>query len=320
MSSPPGPPPVGSLPAEVVEYEALRHAVGGRLVRRDALRLRGPDAASYLQGQCSQDVESMALGATVDALVLEPQGKLDALVRVVRLEDDDYLLDVEGGWGRSLRARLERFKLRVKVEIEDVRLQCLALRGPEAAGAAAQVPAQHVARFDWNGVSGVDLFGPSMAVPDGAATCGEGAWEALRVEAGIPAMGHELDGRTIAAEADLLERCVSFTKGCYTGQELVARLDARGNKVARHLVGLVVHAPSFAPGSLEGATTIAEGADGPEVGTVTSWARSPVLGTVALGYLHRRLQPPVAVTLRAPDGSSADAEARPLPLVGGGTS
>lgn len=306
------------------QYRALRHDVGGRLVARDVLRVAGPDAVAYLQGQCSQDVESLAQGHSADALLLSPQGKLDALVRLWRAGPDTYLLDVEGGWGPVVRARLERFKLRTKVEVEELALQCLALRGPRSAEAGEGQPAVHAVGFSWNGVEGVDLFGPAMAVPGTVADCGAAAWEALRVEAGIPAMGSELDERTIAAEADLLERCVSFTKGCYTGQELVARLDARGNKVARHLSGFVVVAPSAqADVADEGpplpAGTKVEDSAGSEVGAVTSSARSPALGTVALGYLHRRVSPPAAVTLRVPDGSTLAAEARQLPLVGGGS-
>jgi folate-binding protein YgfZ len=308
------------------QYHALRHGVGGRLVGRDVLRLSGPDAASYLHGQCSQDVVAMEPGETRDALLLSPQGKLEALVRVLRAGEDAYLLDVEGGWGPAVAARLARFKLRVKADLEPLSLRCLALRGPGAPEAAASVPASWRLEFSWNGVRGVDLFAPALSVPAGVSPCGVAAWEALRVEAGIPAMGAELDERTIAAEAGLVERCVSFTKGCYTGQELVARLDARGNKVARRLVGLVVGHPGE-PGAqpvrlTEGAGpplergTVVE-AEGTEVGRVTSSAFSPVLGVVALGYLHRRVPTPAPLSLRLPGGQRLAAEARALPLVGG---
>lgn len=314
----------------LAQYEALRHGVGGRVVARDVVCVRGPDAVSYLQGQCSQDVASMAVGDTRDALLLSPQGKLEALVRVLRSADDAYLLDVEGGWGATVAARLARFKLRVKAEIDEVPTQCVALRGPMAAEVAPQVRADRRLPFSWNGVVGVDLFGPAVAVPDEACPAGHGAWEAVRVEAGIPAMGAELDERTIAAEADLLERCVSFTKGCYTGQELVARLDARGNKVARRLAGVVVGAraeagseaaPAGGDGSapLPPRAVMVEPEGGAEVGRVTSSALSPVLGVVALGYVHRRVVLPVAVTVRLADGQELAAEARSLPLVGGGS-
>ncbi|HAM02377.1 MAG TPA: hypothetical protein DCQ30_09175 [Acidimicrobiaceae bacterium] len=308
------------------EYRALRHGAGGRIVRRDVLELRGPDAVSYLQGQCSQDVEAMAVGTAADALLLSPQGKLEALLRVQRLDDDRYLIDVAGGWGEAVRSRLERFKLRVKADITEVSLTCLSVRGPDAEQATADLESSHRVPFSWGGVTGVDLFAPSLAVPPGVTPCDVQTWEALRVEAGIPVMGRELDERTIAAEADLLERCVSFTKGCYTGQELVARLDARGNKVARRLAGLVVEATDGtgqAPADADGVgaepiapgTAVVDPASGQEVGAVTSSARSPALGVVALGYLHRRLSPPTPVELLLPGSAPRRAEARPLPLV-----
>ena len=306
------------------QYGALRHGAGGRLVPRDVLELSGPDAVSYLQGQCSQDVESMAVGTAADALLLSPQGKLEALLRVQRLGDDRYLIDVAGGWGEAVRARLERFKLRVKADLAEVSLQCLSVRGPDAEQAAAQVVCSYRVPFSWGGVTGVDVFAPSPVVPPAVTPCDVETWEALRVEAGIPAMGRELDDRTIAAEADLLERCVSFTKGCYTGQELVARLDARGNKVARHLAGLVVEGPEGGGEASDDAvgaepippgTPVVDPATGQEVGAVTSSARSPGLGLVALGYLHRRLSPPAPVELVLPGSAPRRAEARPLPLV-----
>lgn len=304
------------------EYRALRHGAGGLLLARDVLELSGPDAVSYLQGQCSQEVESMAVGTAVDALLLSPQGKLEALVRVQRIGDERYLLDVEGGWGEAVRSRLARFKLRVKVDITEVPLTCLAVRGPDAQAAVGDVEGLYRAPFSWGGVTGVDVFGPSLALPDGVTPCRAEAWEAVRVEAGIPAMGRELDERTIAAEADLLERCVSLTKGCYTGQELVARLDARGNKVARHLAGLVVEwadggPEDVAPGSepIAAGTPVVDPGSGQEVGSVTSSARSPELGVVALGYLHRRLAPPAPVELRPSRSAPRRAQARPLPLL-----
>ena len=129
----------------------------------------------------------------------------------------------------------------------------MSLRGSGVAEAAAGLLTVLAERgvlalpFEWNGWTGVDLLGPQdvilgpgdTALPDGITACGADAVEACRIVSGIPAMGTELTSKTIAAEAGLVERTVSFTKGCYTGQELVARLDSRGSNVARRLVGLV---------------------------------------------------------------------------------
>ncbi|MHB8681904.1 MAG: CAF17-like 4Fe-4S cluster assembly/insertion protein YgfZ [Acidimicrobiales bacterium] len=289
------------------DYDALRRGVAGRLVARDVLSVSGPDAAGYLQGQCSQDVEALAPGSAADALLLSPQGKLDALVRVTRRAEDEFVLDTEGGFGAVVAARLERFKLRTKAEITPLTWTCASVRGPaatapEPSGDVLVVP------FAWGGLAGFDLLGPGTSLPDGVPECREEAWEAVRVEAGIPVMGRELDERTIAAEADLLERAVSFTKGCYTGQELVARLDARGNRVARHLRGLV------AGQELPVGAELVDAGSGKVVGAVTSSARSPVLGPVALAYVHRDVTVPGAVSVRV-GAATVDAEVRLLPLV-----
>ncbi len=319
-------PPVGPATARqlVDDYEALRHDVAARQVARDVVRLSGPDAVSYLQGQCSQDVEALSPGASADALLLSPQGKLEALVRVTRTGDAELLLDTDGGFGKAVTDRLERFKLRVKVAIEPLDWRCVALRGPATAARFAQAESGPLAlRFSWNGVDGVDLLGAAPTIPEGVRSCSAEAWEALRVEAGIPAMGAELDERTIAAEADLLERCVSFTKGCYTGQELVARLDARGNKVARRLRGLLfeptgaghgVAAPTPGRGAALSAGAAVE-RHGKAVGSVTSSAWSPGVGAVvALAYVHRDVPPGDSVEVAGRDGARVAATVATLPL------
>jgi len=314
------------------DYRALRADVGAFALGRDVLRVSGADAVEYLQGQLSQDVAAIEVGASADALILSPQGKLDALVRVSRTGDDELVIDVDAGFGEAVAARLARFKLRVKVVIEPLEWRCVALRGPHADAVVAQVRGAEgtalAPAFAWNGVWGVDLMGGSPRVPDGVRVCSVQAWESVRVEAGIPAMGSELDERTIPAEADLLERAVSFTKGCYTGQELVARLDARGNRVARHLRGVVVGLPAGAAGGSSGPPMVAPGTEivsgGKVVGAVTSAAWSSTLACpVALGYVHRNVEPPSAVELHvaardsadAPGPAVFDAEVRALPLL-----
>ncbi len=299
------------------DYEALRRGVGALTLGRDVLRVSGDDARHFLQGQLSQDIDALGVGESADSLLLTPQGKLDALVRVSRTGEDELVLDVDAGWGEAVAARLARFKLRVKVVIEPLAWRCVALRGPGAAALVVEgrPDVSLSPAFSWNGVAGFDLLGEAPEIPDGVRVCSGAAWESVRVEAGIPRMGAELDERTIAAEADLLDRAVSFTKGCYTGQELVARLDARGNRVARHLRGLVVSGSTVvvAPG-----TEIVD--QGKVVGTVTSSAWSPALRCpVALGYVHRAVEPSSGVELRADAGSAGTAaperaEVRVLPL------
>jgi folate-binding protein YgfZ len=129
-------------------------------------------------------------------------------------------------------------------------------------------------------------------------------WEARRIAAGLPKMGAELTEKTIPAETDLIPWTVSFTKGCYTGQELVARIDSRGGNVPRHLRGLLL------PDAIGPGTELVDAA-GRAAGAVTSAAMSASLGRIGLGYVRRGIETPA--TLRAgPDGP--EVMVRELPL------
>ncbi len=318
---------------------ALRHGAGAFRAGRDVLAVRGPDAEAYLQGQLSQDVTTLAVGASADTLLLEPDGKLSALLRVTRTDGQGFVLDVDGGYGEAVAARLRRFLLRSKVELEPLAWRDLSLRGTGVGEAAAGLLTVLAERgvlalpFEWNGWTGVDLLGPedvvlapdAAALPAGVTACSAEAVEACRIVSGVPAMGAELTNKTIAAEAGLVERTVSFTKGCYTGQELVARIDSRGSNVARRLVGVVAPAGDDTPLSrgmtLHGGEAPAgDGAAGDKVaGTITSAAWSTELAAwVALGYLHRNVEAPGPVRVRAGDGvgGSRPARAALLPLTG----
>jgi folate-binding protein YgfZ len=307
-------------------YGALQEGQGAFEFPRDVVRVSGPDAARYLQGQLSQDVAGLAPGEWAWALVLAPQGKLDVFVRAYRAGADEFILDTDAGVGPALVARLLRFRLRTKADVEQLPWRVVAVRGPEAvpgpsAGGAAGAL---VVPFVWGGLRGYDLLGAGPVAPAGAVAVSEDAYEAARVEAGFPKHGAELDERTIPAEAGLVEASVSFTKGCYTGQELVARIDSRGSNVPRHLRGLLLSGPA-APGRLlyrargggeapaggappEGEAQAGEAqaaeveatAAGPggqsapkgrEAGRLTSVALSPARGWVALGYVSRAVAP-----------------------------
>ena len=229
---------------------------------RDFVRVHGPDAVDFLQGQLSQDVAALPVGGSAWSFLLQPQGKVEALLRVTRTADDELVLDTDAGWGEAVMARLNRFKLRVKADIEPLPWRCLAVRGVAVEGS---VPA-----FG----DGADILGEDPAVPDGVPVRDLDHYEAMRIEHTWPAMGTELTERTIPAETGIVDRTVSFTKGCYTGQELVARIDSRGGHVPRQLRTLAVE-----PTAAVGDPVVV---DGREVGTLTS-----VAGTVALAYVHR---------------------------------
>jgi folate-binding protein YgfZ len=303
------------------QYRALRTGRGAYRLPRDVLSVAGADAATYLQGQCSQDLAVLEVGRAADSLLLAPEGKVVALIRVLRSAEHSYVIDVDGGFGEAVLARLRRFLLRSKVEIEALEWECIALRGHleagdldggdldgDVGGGVFGLP------VDWNGWRGVDLLGPAGAItiPDEAQWCGDDAWEACRIESGLPVMGRELDEGTIPAESGLVERTVSFTKGCYTGQELVARIDSRGSRVAHRLCGLVLDT-SVEPAGVIGAELALTGAERP-VGRVTSAAHCPGLGAVgALAYVHRSVEVPAAVTVAVDGGIGA--QVRVLPLI-----
>jgi len=271
---------------EVLEQGAALVPLG-----RDAVAVRGPDALSYLQGQCSQDLEALEDQQSAEALLLSPQGKLEALVRVTRRAEEDFVVDVAAGFGPQVLTRLRRFLLRVKAEIEPLDWGALAIRGPRAAevAPAAGPGTVLVLPAPGGGPPGWDLLGPGPLPPPGVPEVPLAAWEVVRIEAGLPEMGRELDERTIPAEAGLVARTVSFTKGCYTGQELVARLEARGSNVARRLRGLVIPGEPQDAQLLVGAP-LRQGER--QLGALTSAAWSPRRqAVVALGYLHRSVEP-----------------------------
>jgi folate-binding protein YgfZ len=291
--------------------------------------VEGADATAYLQGQCSQDVAGLPVGGSAEALLLSPQGKVEVYMRVTRVGDDGFVIDTDAGFGPAVIARLERFRLRTKVTMEPLDWVCLNVRGPEATRVVREGPVL-VSEVSWPGLDGVDLLGPT---PDGGplrwvdgsvVVCGEDAWEAVRIEAGVPVNGREVVDGTIAAEAGLVSRAVSFTKGCYTGQELVARLDARGSNVARSLRAVTIAGDEGTALPPAGATVLTpDGAH--EAGILSSVAWSPGRrSVVALATLHRRVSPPQPVLVRwgaSGDGASGDevtvaGHSHPLPLEG----
>ena len=258
------------------------------LVPRDVVRTTGADAATFLQGQISQDVEAVEPGDSAWSLVLAPQGKVEAWFRLTRLGEDEFLVDLDAGYAEALADRLQRFKLRVDATFEILEgWRMLSIRGSSSgSGGLDSVRAELRAPVAWPGFEGVDLLGPEVSLPAGA-EASTAAMEVARIRAGWPAMGRELTERTIPAEiAGLVESSVSFTKGCYTGQELVARIDSRGGNVPRPVRLLEIRGEGVSPGA--GITV-----DGKAVGEVTSSAADPASGvTVALGPVHRRVEPP----------------------------
>lgn len=241
---------------------------------RDVVLVTGDDAASYLQGQISQDVLALAPDESSWSLILQPQGKVDAWFRITKIGNDSFVLDVDAGFGEALQARLKRFMMRVKVELTLEKWQWHAIRGHDS---PENVPDVTVSAPPAKGQAGLDLLHPELPVPL-AESLSDGEYERLRIEAMVPRMGHELTESTIPAEAGIVDESASFTKGCYTGQELVARVDSRGGNTPRRL--RLVRGEGPAP-------TVTELAlDGAAAGVVTSVAPAGD-GWVGLAYIKR---------------------------------
>jgi tRNA-modifying protein YgfZ len=253
-------------------------------IERDIVRVDGPDASTYLQGQLSQDLDRVPTCGSVWSLLLQPSGKVDAWLRVTRTADEQWALDVDAGWGAAVETRLTRFKLRTKCEVSgEPGTAFIAVRG---------VPREGGLPIVWPGVVGWDLVG--TLPPDDVPEAGLEDYERLRIASGVPAMGRELTDNTIPAEAGqwLIDTSVSFTKGCYTGQELVARIDSRGGNVPRPIRLVVVEGePMVAAGD-----EVVDG-EGSVVGLLTSVAWDPnrssgdAGATIALAPLARRIDP-----------------------------
>jgi tRNA-modifying protein YgfZ len=300
------------------QYEALRDRAG-LLDRRSRgrLLLTGADRRSYLQGLLTNDIEALSAGQGCYAALLTAQGRMVSDLRVSEL-GDRILIDLPEATAEGVRKRLADFIFSEEVEVRDAGadLGHLGVYGPVAAAILESVlaparresleqlpigsnqelrfgdiPAVVVSSDDY-GVAGFEVF---LGVPDvarladamraaGATDVTADAVEVTRVEAGRPEFGSDMDEHTIPLEAGIETRAISFTKGCYVGQEVIIRVVHRGQgRVARRLVGLL---GTSADGPLVRGMRIEAG--NKAIGSITSAVMSPRLGRpIALAYVHR---------------------------------
>jgi len=285
----------------------------------DLVRITGADAVSFLDGQVSQDVVAMAPGSVARSFLLEPRGKVVALLWLLRGEEDVLAL-CDPGVGETVAAALRRFLFRVDATVEAAPEPVSGVWGSGAAEVMSDSGRHPAAAWGKVGdalaadVSAGGLERWAMAGADAAALLAAGARPAaageaaaLRIEAGEPVVPLDVDDSVIPQESGLVADAVSFTKGCFLGQELVARIDSRG-RVNRHLRGLVIAGDVVPPrgAALE--------SGGEAVGAVGSAAASEALGRpVALALVRREVAPGDRIVVRW-DGQTAEAEVRELPL------
>ncbi len=233
------------------------------LLDRSTVTASGPDAVAYLQSMLSNDVESPPPGGGVYALLLTPKARVIADVEVFAA-DGGLVLATDPARRDEVLATLLRSRFRRKVELAP---SGHAVVWGEADGALAEIATP---------------IGPYRLLAEPPAESDDPlAWELARIEAGMPRFGREFDGESMPAEAGLEERAISFTKGCYPGQEPVARLRYRGH-ANRGLRGL-----AFEDGAAAAGAEVVAG--GKAVGRVTSPAQSPRHGPIALAVLRREV-------------------------------
>ena len=287
---------------------------------RGKLALTGAEAKSFLQGQVTNDVEALSPGQGCYAAFLTPKGKMLGDLRILDA-GDEILLDTERVALQELFNMIRRFSIGFDVQLHKRTLECglLSLLGPEseavAGGGGLGEPEHSHAALTLGGIEarairtdlGIDLLCDAADVDGlraalGVVALSEAVAECLRVERGRPRFGVDLDDTVIPQEAGLNERAVSFTKGCYVGQETVARLHYRG-KPNRHLRGLRLS--EVAPTGDE--LTY----DGRTVGRLGSVALSPRFGPIGLALVRR--EAPVGSVVAVGDGT-ARAEVVELPF------
>jgi tRNA-modifying protein YgfZ len=328
------------IPGTSAGYEAARrHAALIDRSDRGRIVVSGADRGTYLQGLLTNDVAALERGQGCYSAYLTPQGRMIADMHVYEL-GDVMLLRLIRDVKDVVLAKLDQFVFAEDVQLGDVTASFaqFAIVGPRAAQVAAsllggitdaaltEMPEHGNARVDWRGTAaivtritdagepGYDVYveaAQNEAFKNAVAGAGvplleDAVAEAIRIEAGVPAFHHDMDEETIPLEAGIEERAISFTKGCYVGQEVIVRVLHRGHgRVARKLVGLSIDGDRVPAVG----TTVRAGER--EVGRITSATRSPALNQpIALGYAQREFVAPG--TDLVVDGAAAKVVALPF--------
>lgn len=299
------------------EYLALRSSAGIVSEAHDLVWVRGPDTVRFLDGLLSRAVARLAPGTAGRSLLLSPQGKLRATLWLLAGGEDEVGIVTDRGRGAVVVEDLNRFRIRVDAEIAAEPSAMLGLWGPASAAVLEQAgqPAPEVERWSRSDEGALVAALPfarsslprfaivgvqeELLVSAGATRAGTVAATAVRIEVGEPLMGVDLDEKTIPQEAGVVDGAVDFDKGCYLGQELVARIDSRGH-VNRLLRGVVFSTNVLVPPMSDVFY------DGKTVGAVTSVGESLELrAPVGLALVRREVEPGTTVAVRWQGGEAA---------------
>jgi folate-binding protein YgfZ len=324
-------------------YKAVREGGAGiiDLTSRGRIRVEGSEAVMFLNGLITNDMKTLEIHRWMPAAFPNVQGRLIAAVRVMRPGDKSetspvFIIDTEAATRQAVLKTIERFTMAGDFKVTDITetTSMLSIQGPKATEVVRSVIAAEIPRYgvletesdsgfvtalraSHTAEDGIDLIFDEtdrhvlvdILTKAGATTVSAEAAETLRIEAGIGAFGKDMDETNVITEANL-DDSVSFTKGCYIGQEIIARIKYRGH-VAKKLTGL----------TLENSDAIAVGevikaADGKEIGRVTSTTFSPALNrTIALAYVrYEHLAPGTGVVVGE---SNLKAQVTELPFVRG---
>ena len=230
-------------------------------MNRDVLHVSGTDARKFLHSQLANDVASLKIGKSLYSLLLEPTGKITSLLRVRCESDERFVLDCDAGFGEFSASRLTRFKIRIKCEISSGAQKFVAVRGLSADNCADYL-ARDSALSAWRENDCAVDFAANDFVAGDLRLGSTEEFELARVMAKWPTMGIDMTTDSLPAETGLTDCAVSFTKGCYPGQELVERMDSRGATAPQQL--RLIRAE---PGASAGAPVVL---NGEEVGIYTS--------------------------------------------------
>lgn len=303
------------------EYRQIREECG-LLVRSDrfCLTVSGSEAAEFLQGQVTNEIEKLAVGEGCYAALLNRKGHMQADMRILHARENEFWVDTEGPAGPGVLKHLSMYKIGRDAAVAASDRQILSLVGPGSLEAVGLAPGDEYRSAEAT-IAGAEClvaatnFGLDVIAPADTADqvlaelesrravpVSEEAVEILRVETGRPRFGREMTEATMPAEAGIVETAVNFTKGCYIGQEPVARLHYKG-RPNRHLRGLRFSAPVAAGSPVHLGDR--------ELGSVGTSVLSPASGSIGLAILRKEAEPGATVVV---SGQNGPVEARVVEL------